>query len=78
MNEQIRQAIQTRARKAKSNDDLVSAVFYTFEAAHINPSEVSLDDMKTAIVTAARAARAAREAKPTASASHVTPASQAL
>ncbi|ADB16282.1 hypothetical protein Psta_1607 [Pirellula staleyi DSM 6068] len=63
MNEQLRQAIHKRARKARSNDDLVNAVFFTFEDAHIDPRHVSLDDMKIAVVEAARAARLAREAK---------------
>jgi len=58
MNEKIKRAIRQRARNARSNDDLVQAIFDTFEAAEINLRDVSLEDMKSALVEAARAARA--------------------
>ena len=58
MDEKIKRAIRQRARHAHSNDELVRAVFETFEAAAIHPRDVSLEDMKTALVEAARAARA--------------------
>jgi hypothetical protein len=57
MNEQIRKAIRQRARRAVSNDDLVRAVFDSFRAQQIDVRQVSLDDMKSALVEAARAAR---------------------
>jgi hypothetical protein len=57
MNDKIRSAIRQRARSAKSKDELVQAVFETFRAAQIDLRRVSLEDMKTAIVEAARAAR---------------------
>jgi hypothetical protein len=57
MNEQIRKAIRQRARRAVSKDDLVRAVFDTFRSQQIDLRQVSLDDMKSALVEAARAAR---------------------
>ena len=57
MNEQIRRAIRHRARRAVSRDDLVRAVFDSFRAQQIDLRSVSLDDMKSALVEAARAAR---------------------
>ena len=58
MNEQIRIAIRQRARQANSNDDLVRAVFDTYLAENIEPRNVSLEEMKVALVLAASAARA--------------------
>ena len=52
-----RRAIRLRARRAVSNDDLVRAVFETFRAQQIELRNVSLEDMKAALVEAARAAR---------------------
>ena len=63
MNEQIRRAIRQRARRAASKDDLVRAVFDGFRAQEVDLRHVSLDDMKSALV---EAARAAREHKPVA------------
>jgi hypothetical protein len=57
MNEQIRRAIRQRARRAVSKDDLVRAVFDGFRAQQIELRQVSLEDMKAALVEAARAAR---------------------
>jgi hypothetical protein len=57
LNERIRRAIRQRARRAVSNDDLVRAVFETFRAQQVDLRGVSLDDMKSAVVEAARAAR---------------------
>lgn len=57
MNEQIKKAIRHRACRAVSKDDLVRAVFDTFRAQQIELRNVSLEDMKTALVEAARAAR---------------------
>ena len=57
MNEQIRKAIRQRARRAVSKDDLVRAVFDTFRSQQIELRNVSLEDMKAALVEAARAAR---------------------
>jgi hypothetical protein len=57
MNEQIRKAIRQRACRAVSKDDLVRAVFDSFHSQKIDFRKVSLDDMKSALVEAARAAR---------------------
>ena len=57
MNDQIRRAIRHRAQRAVSKDDLVRAVFETFRAQQIELRNVSLEDMKAALVEAARAAR---------------------
>jgi hypothetical protein len=57
MNDQIRKAIRQRARRAVSKDDLVRAVFESFRAQQIDLRKVSLEDMKSALVEAARAAR---------------------
>jgi hypothetical protein len=57
MNEQIRRAIRQRARRAVSKDDLVRAVFDGFRAQQIELRQVSLEDMKAALIEAARAAR---------------------
>jgi hypothetical protein len=57
LNEQIRRAIRHRARRAVSKDDLVRAVFESFRAQQIDLRAVALEDMKSALVEAARAAR---------------------
>ena len=57
MNEQIKRAIRQRARRALTNDDLVRAVFDSFRSQQVELRHVSLEDMKTALVEAARAAR---------------------
>jgi hypothetical protein len=57
MNEQIKKAIRQRARRAVSKDDLVRAVFDSFRSQQIELRNVSLEDMKSALVEAARAAR---------------------
>ena len=57
MNEQIRKAIRQRARRAVSKDDLVRAVFDSFRSQQVELRSVSLEDMKAALVEAARAAR---------------------
>lgn len=59
MNETIRRAIRQRAVAARSNDDLVQAIFETFRAAQIDLRKVPLEDMKSALVEAARASRTA-------------------
>ena len=58
LNDQIRRAIRHRARRAVSKDDLVRAVFDGFKAQQVELHTVSLEDMKSALVEAARAARA--------------------
>jgi uncharacterized protein YijF (DUF1287 family) len=63
MNEQIRRAIRQRAGRAVSRDDLVRAVFDSFRSQQVDLRQVSLEDMKAALV---EAARAAREHKPVA------------
>ena len=57
MDETIRRAIRQRARSARSNDELVQAIFETFRAAQIDLRQVSLEDMKTALVEATLASR---------------------
>jgi hypothetical protein len=63
MNEQIRKAIRQRASRAVSKDDLVRAVFDSFRSQQIELRNVTLEDMKAALV---EAARSAREHKPVA------------
>jgi len=58
MNEQIKKAIRTRARKARSNDEVVEAIFSTLREYRIDVKHISLDEMKSAVVEATRAARA--------------------
>jgi hypothetical protein len=60
MNEQIKRAIRQRAKAARNNNELVRAVFDSFHSSRIDVRQVSLEDMKVAIVEAARAARAAQ------------------
>lgn len=57
MNDQIKRAIRQRARTARSNDELVRAVFESFRAQEIDVRDVSLEDMKAALLVAARAAK---------------------
>ena len=64
MNEQIRKAIRHRASKARTKTQLVKAVFDSFRSSQIDPRRVSLEDMKSAVVEAARAARAAGQKNP--------------
>jgi len=58
MNDRLRRAIHQRALRAVSKDDLVQAVFDGFREQQVALRSVSLEDMKTALVEAARAARA--------------------
>lgn len=64
MNEQIRKAIRHRASKARTKTQLVKAVFDSFRSSQIDPRKVSLEDMKSAVMVAARAARAAGQKNP--------------
>jgi hypothetical protein len=57
MNEQIRRAIRQRARTAVTKDDLVRAIFDTFRSQSIDLREVSLEDMKEALLEATLASR---------------------
>ena len=57
LNEKIKRAIRQRAGRALTNDDLVRAVFESFRAQQIELRNVSLEDMKAALVEAARAAK---------------------
>lgn len=57
LSEPIRRAIRQRARRARSKDDLVRAVFDGFRSQQIDLKTVSLDAMKAALLEAARAAR---------------------
>ncbi len=57
MNEQIKQAIRTRARKARNNEEVVEAIFNTLRDHRIDVKHVSLEDMKSAVVEATRASR---------------------
>ncbi len=66
MNEQIKRAIRQRASQARNKNELVRAVFDSFRSSQIDVRQVSLEDMKIAVVEAARAARASQsgQAKP--------------
>lgn len=55
LNEQIRKAIRQRASRAVSKDDLVRAVFDSFRTQEISLGNVTLEDMKAALIEAARA-----------------------
>jgi hypothetical protein len=57
MNEQIKKAIRTRARKARSNEEVADAIFGTLRDYRIDVKHVSLDEMKAAVVEATRASR---------------------
>ena len=57
LSDQIKRAIRHRAGRAVTKDDLVRAVFDSFRAQQIELRNVSLEDMKAALVEAARAAR---------------------
>ena len=57
MNEQIKKAIRTRARQARSNEEVVEAIFGTLREYRIDVRHVSLDEMKSAVVEATRASR---------------------
>jgi hypothetical protein len=57
LSEKIKLAIRARARQALTNDDLVRAVFDSFRSQQIELRHVSLEDMKDALVEAARAAK---------------------
>jgi hypothetical protein len=57
LNDPIRRAIRQQARRAVSKDDLVRAVFDSFRSQQIELRSVTLEDMKAALVEAARAAR---------------------
>jgi len=57
LNDQIKRAIRHRAGRAVTKDDLVRAVFDSFRAQQIDLRHVSLEDMKAALVEAARAAK---------------------
>ena len=57
LNEKIKRAIRQRAGRALTNDDLVRAVFESFRAQQIELRNVSLEDMKAALVEAARRLR---------------------
>lgn len=58
MNDSIRRAIRQKARGAHNKDQLVEAVFASFRGAEVDLRKVSLEDMKIAVVEAARSARA--------------------
>lgn len=57
LSESIRKAIRQRAVRAVSKDDLVRAVFDGFRSQRVELRTVSLEDMKAALVEAARASR---------------------
>jgi len=58
MNEHIKKAIRTRARQARSNEEVVEAIFGTLRDYRIDVKHISLDEMKSAVVEATRASRA--------------------
>lgn len=57
MNEQIEATIERKARNATSKKQLIDAIFTSFDEHAIDPTHVSLEDMKTAVVVALRSAR---------------------
>ena len=57
MNEQIKDAIRTRASAARSNEEVADAIFSTLREYRIDVKHVSLEDMKSAVLEATRAAR---------------------
>jgi hypothetical protein len=57
LSDQIKRAIRQRAGRAVTKDDLVRAVFDSFRAQQVDLRHVSLEDMKAALVEAARAAK---------------------
>jgi hypothetical protein len=59
LNDKIKRAIQQRARQALTKDDLVRAVFDSFRSQQRDLRHVSLEEMKQALVEAARAAKSA-------------------
>ena len=59
LTDKIKRAIQQRARPALTKDDLVRAVFDSFRSQQIDLRHVSLEEMKQALVEAARAAKGA-------------------
>lgn len=59
LTDKIKRAIQQRARQALTKDDLVRAVFDSFRSQQIDLRHVSLEEMKQALVEAARAAKGA-------------------
>ncbi len=57
MNEQIKQAIRTRASHARSQAEVADAIFSTLRDYRIDVKHVSLEEMKSAVVEATRASR---------------------
>ncbi len=57
MNEQIKQAIRTRASHARSQAEVADAIFTTLREYRIDVKHVSLEEMKRTVVDATRAAR---------------------
>jgi hypothetical protein len=57
LNEQIKRAIRQRACRALTKDDLVRAVFDSFKSQKVDLRHVTLEEMKQALVEAARAAK---------------------
>jgi hypothetical protein len=57
MNEALEATIGRKARLATSKKQLVDAIFASFVEHAIDPTRVSLEDMKTAVVVACRSAR---------------------
>jgi hypothetical protein len=57
MNEQIKQAIRTRASSARSQAEVADAIFSTLREYRIDMKHVSLEEMKSAVVEATRASR---------------------
>ena len=57
MNEQIKQAIRTRASHARSQAEVADAIFTTLREYRIDVKHVSLEEMKRTVVDATRASR---------------------
>lgn len=57
MNDHLRRTIRRRTRYARTKTELVTAIFDSFRHLEIDLQDVSLEDMKIAVVVAARAVR---------------------
>ena len=60
MNDETRRTIRRRARHTRTKAELVESLFDSFRHLQIDPWEVSLEDMKIAVVVAAHAVRESR------------------
>jgi hypothetical protein len=57
MNEQVLRTIRYRSRQVNTKEEMVTAIFDSFREWQIDLHDVSLEDMKIAVVVAAREIR---------------------